>query len=55
MTLIPMKKQCPECKKYYKFNPDVGVGIVCPHCYGTGMQGALKAQKKDEEKKGKVW
>ena len=48
MTLVPMRKQCPKCKKWYNWNPDVGK-VYCPKCYGTGLLGMLKKMK--EEKK----
>ena len=37
MTMYPMYKTCPKCNRKYKFNPDVGQGMFCPHCGGTGL------------------
>ena len=41
MTMIPMFKICPKCKKRYSWNPDVGK-INCPCCgyLGLGLPGA---------------
>ena len=39
MTIIPMFKMCPKCKKKYSWNPDVGK-INCPRCGYLGLPGA---------------
>ena len=31
MTLRPMYRKCPKCKKTYTWNPDVGK-MFCPRC-----------------------
>ncbi len=34
MSMIPMKKKCPNCKKQFNYNPSVGnLGMICPHCH----------------------
>ena len=38
MTLIPIIKKCDKCGKKYTFNPDVGKGLFCPKCLGTGLK-----------------
>lgn len=35
MTILPMIKTCPACRKKYSWNPDVG-HFKCPHCGGLG-------------------
>ena len=40
MTLAPMFKVCPKCKKIYSWNPDVG-RIICPRCGSLGIFGIL--------------
>ena len=37
MSIIPMMKKCPKCKKKYSWNPDVMVGLYCPHCAEMGL------------------
>ena len=37
MTIMRMTKKCPKCKKEYAFNPDVGKGLFCPYCAGSGL------------------
>lgn len=37
MTIHSMYKICPKCHQKYKFNPDVGQGMFCPYCGGTGL------------------
>ena len=37
MTLVPMKKRCPNCGKMYSFNPDVGMWR-CPRCVSSGLE-----------------
>ena len=34
MSLAPMMKKCPSCRRRYPFNPDVGQGLYCPYCVG---------------------
>lgn len=36
MSLVPIRKRCPECKKTYFYNPDVGQGVRCPFCMKLG-------------------
>ena len=31
MTIVPMFKKCPRCKRRYSWNPDVGK-MRCPYC-----------------------
>ncbi len=31
MSIMPMKQKCPICRKYYQWNPDVGM-FFCPKC-----------------------
>lgn len=38
MTMVPMFKKCPRCKKRYSWNPDVGK-IRCPYCGSCGQAG----------------
>ena len=38
MTMLPMYKKCPKCKKSYSWNPDVG-NMWCPNCGLFGMFG----------------
>jgi len=35
MTMVPMFKKCPRCKRRYSWNPDVGQ-MWCPHCGPLG-------------------
>lgn len=37
MSIVPMMKKCPKCKKKYSWNPDVMVGLYCPHCAEMGL------------------
>ena len=39
MTIVPMFKKCPKCKKKYSWNPDVG-HMWCPNCGPFSMPGA---------------
>lgn len=39
MTMIPVMKKCPKCKKKYSWNPDVGK-LWCPTCGPLSMPGA---------------
>lgn len=45
MTLIPVYKKCPRCKKKYSWNPDVG-HMWCPDCGITSRPGAGDIPKK---------
>lgn len=38
MTMIPMYKTCPRCKRKYSWNLDVGK-MWCPNCGSLGMLG----------------
>ena len=31
MTVMPMYKRCPKCKRRYSWNPDAG-NMWCPYC-----------------------
>ena len=31
MSLVPVYRICPKCKRIYSFNPDVG-RLYCPTC-----------------------
>lgn len=31
MTIVPMYKICPRCKRRYQWNPDIGK-MWCPFC-----------------------
>lgn len=35
MSIIPIYKICPRCKRSYSWNPDVGK-VFCPYCGGLG-------------------
>lgn len=54
MTMGPIWKTCPKCKKKYSWNPDVG-RFFCPHCHGIGEEKEsiwdkiFKGKKKEEE------
>lgn len=37
-----MYKICPNCKKRYVYNPDVGQGIVCPYFQIKNLKSILK-------------
>lgn len=65
MTIVPMYRRCPMCKRMYSWNPDVG-RFVCPYCCfgGTkiigrklieGIKQALRKQKpfRSEEPSGR--
>lgn len=32
MSILPEKRKCIKCGRWYWFNPDVGK-IRCPHCH----------------------
>ena len=38
MTMLPMYKKCPICKRTYSWNPDVG-RMFCPYCTSIGEIG----------------
>ena len=38
MTLKPMYRKCPKCKKTYSWNPDVGK-MFCPGCGSLSSSG----------------
>lgn len=44
MTLLPIYKICPVCRRRYLWNPDVG-RINCPNCSGIGETGSKVARK----------
>ncbi len=35
MSLFPMIKKCPKCKRRYDVHLDVGIGLICPYCGET--------------------
>lgn len=37
MTMMPIYKKCPRCKKIYSWNPDVGK-LWCPYCSLSGSR-----------------
>lgn len=39
MTMVPMFKECPRCKRKYLWNPDVGK-MWCPYCGSRSIPGA---------------
>lgn len=49
MTMLPMYKICPVCKRQYSWNPDIGM-MFCPRCkvapFYKGMEILLKLLKK---------
>lgn len=49
MTLVPVYKKCPRCKKKYSWNPDVG-HMWCPTCGPESLAGAGDIPKKDKGK-----
>lgn len=52
MTMMPMYKKCPVCKRKYSWNPDVGK-MFCPYCASHSEMGRPKpAGKKSEENSG---
>jgi len=36
LTIVPMFKRCPKCKRKYLWNPDIGQ-MRCPYCGSLGM------------------
>ena len=38
MTMVPMYKKCPRCKRRCSWNPDVG-RMWCPYCGPLGKPG----------------
>ncbi|MGN0610131.1 MAG: hypothetical protein ACI4J6_13055 [Oscillospiraceae bacterium] len=33
MSMMPMYKICPHCKRRYSYDPSTGsLGFICPHC-----------------------
>lgn len=47
MTMMPIYKRCPKCKRNYSFNPDVGK-MLCPYCglFGRSSLGYAGLRKK---------
>ena len=39
MTIVPMYKICPRCKRRYEWNPDIG-RMWCPYCGPGSTLGA---------------
>ncbi|MDE7029264.1 MAG: hypothetical protein K2P63_04705 [Lachnospiraceae bacterium] len=54
MTMIPMYRKCPECRKKFLWNPDAGL-LWCPRCGAFGVPGAgdIPAKPKNPRQKGK--
>ena len=52
MTIVPIYKTCPKCKKKYSWNPDVGK-FNCPYCGGLGKPGKLSEKILSGKKKDK--
>lgn len=50
MTMLPMYRNCPICKKRYSWNPDVGI-MFCPRCKGSLFQKGSKILQKLFKKK----
>lgn len=38
MTMVPIYKKYPRCKRRYSWNPDVGK-MRCPYCKSLGQPG----------------
>ncbi len=38
MTMVPMYKKCPRCRRRYSWNPDAGQ-MWCPYCGLIGKPG----------------
>ena len=50
--MVIQVKRCPECKKRFTWNPDVGK-FRCPYCFGLGKtkkEGLLSKIKKHIKK-----
>ena len=46
MSMLPMHKRCPNCKRQFTYNPSVGdLGLVCPHCKKTVVISVVNAGK----------
>ncbi len=46
MSLLPMYKRCPNCKRQFTYNPSVGdMGLVCPHCNKAVVKSAVDKLK----------
>ena len=46
MSLLPMYKRCPNCKRQFTYNPSVGdMGLVCPHCGKAVVKSAVDKLK----------
>ena len=48
MSIMPMTHRCENCKKYYQWNPDIGM-FFCPKCnknpVGLDVTGIIKVIK----------
>ena len=51
MTLVPMRKRCSKCGRYYEWNPDVGIGLSCTYCRTKGLADKIKEVLFDGSKK----
>lgn len=46
MSMLPMYKRCPSCKRQFSYNPSVGdLGLVCPHCNKAVVKSAVDERK----------
>lgn len=50
MTLVPVFKKCPICKKKYSWNPGIGK-MWCPDCGPMSAPGAGDIPWKKDERK----
>lgn len=47
MSIVPMYKRCPNCKRQFTYNPSVGdMGLVCPHCNKAVVKSAVDEGRK---------
>lgn len=47
MSIMPMYKRCPNCKRQFTYNPSVvDLGLVCPHCNKAVIKSVLGEGKK---------
>jgi len=44
MSMLPMRRICPNCRRSFSYNPSLGnLGLVCPYCHKpTGVVGILE-------------
>lgn len=42
MSMLPMYKRCPNCKRQFTYNPSVGdMGLACPYCNKAVVKSAV--------------